>query len=401
MIMKALTCKHKNPQYAYLAPERAQAKKIAWQYIKEYTQFIPGAKYNEAELKAQFPVSNGSMATIYLDGADNPDRLRGMYFDGVVLDEVAQMPMTVWTEVIRPALSDRTGWAIFIGTPKGKNHFYKLFQQASKQMTDDGIALPNWEGHMFKASETGILPPEELDDLLRTSGEEAYMQEYECSFDATFRGAYYGKSLVKLEKEGGIRELSYNPGYPVYTGWDLGTDDSTAIWFAQNIDGNIHIIDYYEAKGIEDLTHYINIVLGKPYVYAKHFLPHDVQQRFLGMTQTRFQQIVNAGLKAEVVPKIAVIDGINAVRRILSSCKFDKVKCERGLDCLFSYHAEIDETTGVQDQKPVHDWSSHAADAFRYLSIGIRKTMETAPALSNRSKWNMQNFMVDDYDPLQ
>ena len=240
LISGARRCKRMQPRFAYLAPFHVQAKDVAWSYLKHYTARIPDITVNETELWVELPPriehqpgSGGARIRLY--GADNADRLRGLYFDGVVLDEYAQMHPRVWAEVVRPALADRHGWALFIGTPMGRNGFCDLFEGAR-----DGFPLtegvrqrdPDWAAFLFKASETGIIPMPELEAAQRAMTADQYAQEFECSFDAAIPGAYYAQILAEAEPLGRIRPVAYEPALPVHTGWDLGIGDPTAIWFA-------------------------------------------------------------------------------------------------------------------------------------------------------------------------
>lgn len=373
LVYRALKCKLPNPVYVYLAPERIQVKKIAWSYIKQYTQWIPGCRVFEAELKVEFPIPSGTVATIYADGASDPHTLRGMYMDGVVLDEVAQMPPDTWNEVVSPCLADRGGWAVFIGTPKGRNFFYKIYQEAMNGVTEDGIPKIGWVAETFRASETGVLSPEELQIQLGNIGPESYAQEYEMDWTASFEGSYYGKYMSAARMENRITSVVYDPRYPVYTAWDLGGSDSTCIWFAQFIEGNLRLIDFYRKRGEIDLRHYVNVVNSKPYVYKKHFLPHDVEQKHVGAVgMTRMEVLKSAGFYVEVIKKSAVIDGIQQVRSLLPFTTFDEKKCEYGIKALEMYECKVDPDKGVDEQKPLHNWASHPADAFRYLCQGIR-----------------------------
>ena len=248
VIAKALTNKRLRPQYAYIAPLKKQAKAIAWDYLKQYVGHLPNVAFNETELRCDLP--NG--AKIYILGADNPDGLRGIYLDGVVLDEVAQMPMSIWGQVVRPTLADRKGWAIFIGTPKGTNYFYELYKRATKE--------EDWYSHMFKASETGVLDQVELDAMRRELSEDEYQQELECSFTAAVTGTYYGKIINGLQQAKQIRPLPADPNIPVVTAWDLGINDKTAIWFVQHIAGEIRVIDYYE-NSLEPFPFFLYVIL--------------------------------------------------------------------------------------------------------------------------------------------
>lgn len=361
LIRAAVECPRKDPRFAYIAPLFNQAKDVAWGYLKEFTRPIPGVEYNETELRVDLPTG----ARIRLYGADNPDRLRGIYLDGAVLDEFADMSPRLWTEVVRPCLSDRQGWAVFIGTPKGRNTFWEIWDEAGKHS--------DWFRLMLKASETALLPKPELDDARRMMGDDRYRQEYECSFDAALLGSYYGKLLEQAEEDKRIGSVPYDTMVPVHTAWDLGVVDATAIWFFQLAGAQIRVIDYYEASG-QDLTHYAKILDSKPYKYGDHLLPHDAKVPEIGVSgaRTRLETLQSLGLRsARVVKQVRVDDGLNAARTILPRCAFDRVKCDQGLKALRQYHQEWDEERKTFALRPFHDWSSHAADAFRYLAVGL------------------------------
>lgn len=360
LIAKAVSCKVENGRFAYIGPTFRQTKDIIWKYVKQYTAPIPYMKYNETECSATFP--NGVSLRLY--GTENADALRGMFLNGVVIDEVGDIPKHVWPEIIRPMLIDYKGWAIFIGTPKGENIFYDLYMHA-------GYAQ-NWFQATYKASKTGILPPEELEDARRTSTEASYNQEYECSFSAPVRGAYYAELLDTADKEGRIGEALWNQSYPVITAWDIGLADKTCIWFAQIIHGTIFVIDYYENND-QTLAFYATVVKSKPYTYDYHIMPHDVTQRSIDTGRTRLHQLKRLGLKCEVAPKTLKLDGINSVRTILSRCRFNSETCKEGLRALRHYRATYDVINDCfRDDRPVHDWSSDASDAFRYLAAGFK-----------------------------
>ncbi len=362
LVDAALRSTHSRPRVAYVAPYRSQAKGIAWDYLRAATRPLMdlGATLNEAELRADYP-SNGSQVRLY--GSDNVDALRGIYLDGVVLDEYADMDPRVWSQVLSPALSDRRGWAVFIGTPKGHGPFYKIWTDAQ--------ANPDWFTLMLKASESGLLPAAELEAQRKTKSEEEYAQEYECSFEAAIVGAYYGKLMARVEEEKRITGVAYEPTVRVWTSWDLGIANATAIWFAQKVGREIHIIDYYEASGV-DLGHYVGELGRRPYVYEGHILPHDAAAPELGTGKTRLEVLQSLGLKNIVgTPKLSVDEGIEAARVFIPKCWFDKVKCARGIEALKLYRSEFKEKLGTFAPKPVADWTSHAADSFRYLAITL------------------------------
>lgn len=358
LLDSAIRCKLPNPRFAYIAPLFNQAKNVAWDYLKSYSRPIVGTESNEAELRVDLP----SGARISLFGADNPDRLRGQYFDGVVLDEYADMSPRMWGEIIRPALADRKGWVIFIGTPKGRNQFWEVYDQASRD--------PDWYTAIFKASNTGILPPEELAAARKQMSDDQYAQEFECSWQAALVGAYYGREMNTLESRGRITYLQHEPALKVYTAWDLGIDDATAIWFAQVNGAEVRLIDYYENSGC-DLAHYASLLKAKPYLYEEHFLPHDVQVRELGSGRSRRETLEGYGIPVTAIEQGRIEDGINAARLLLQKCWFDADKCRKGIEALRQYQREWDDKLKTFKNRPRHDFASHPADAFRTLAVGL------------------------------
>lgn len=356
LVDAALRCKKPNPRFAYMAPYYRQAKDVAWSYLKGFALPIPGATINESELRIDLPT--GGRVRLY--GADNYEAARGLYFDGIVLDEYADWDPRAWTSVIRPALSDREGWATFIGTPKGKNDFYDINERAKRE---------GWFTSVLRASETGIVPQTELDDARSMMTPEQYEQEYECSFDAAIVGAYYGREMSRLQSEKRIRSVPYDPTLEVYTAWDLGLDDATAIWFVQAAGTEIRFIDYYEANNTS-LAEIAKVLRNeKPYVYADHYLPHDAEVRELMTAKSRKESLESLGIRPITIAKRqSVEEGINAVRNILPRALFDEVKCERGIECLKQYRREWDDKTKTFKLRPLHDWTSHGADAMRYMA---------------------------------
>lgn len=357
LIRAALECPLLEPRFAYAAPYYAQAKDVAWNYLKRFTQPIPGAQANESELRVDLP--NGARIRLY--GLDNYDRLRGGYLDGIVLDEYGDADPRAWQEAIRPALSDRQGWGLFIGTPKGRNHFFDLWERAG---TDDA-----WFRMMLRASETGILPQAELDDARKAMTEEQYAAEYECSFAAGVVGSYYGREMEAAERENRITRVPWDPAVPVHTAWDLGIGDSTAIWFCQIIGRERRLIDYVENSGV-GLDWYAKDLDRRPYRYGEHILPHDAAAKELGSGKTRVETLESLGFRrVRVLPQTRVDDGINAARLILPSCWFDAEKTAAGVNALRNYRREWDDKRKVFNDRPLHNWASHGSDAFRELAM--------------------------------
>lgn len=358
LIRRAFVDDKVNGRYAYIAPYYSQAKSIAWDYLLRYTQDVR-VNANASELWVE--LLNG--ARIRLFGADNPDALRGLYLDGVILDEVADMRPRVWGEIIRPLLADREGWAVFIGTPKGHNFFYEIWKTAN--------ASDSWFATSIKASTSGLIKAEELADASRGMTEDQYEQEFECSFEAAILGAYYGKELKLLEDDGRLTTVEYDRSLPVFTAWDLGYHDDTAIFFYQVTHSEIHVIDYYSGSGLA-IEDYANAVKSKPYRYERHNLPHDARAKTLasGGKSVIEQLAMHLGIsKLAIVPSLSVQDGIQAARVMMPRVWFDRDNCETAVELLKQYQREWDEDKKTFRNKPRHDNTSHCADAFRMMAV--------------------------------
>lgn len=366
LIRSALTCDKPNPRTGYVAPLYKQAKDVAWSYLKEFTQPIPGAVPHESELRVDLP--NGGRVRLY--GADNPDGMRGIYLDDCVLDEFADMRPRVLPEIIRPALSDRRGSLTIIGTPRGHNDFYTAYQNA---LNDN-----DWYSVMLRASETGLVDAAELEAARKLMTPEQYDQEFECSFEAAILGAYWGKEMAQAERDGRICDVPVDPELPVYTAWDLGVKDTTAIWFFQILPGGINAVDFYEASGV-GVEHYAEVMEGKGYTYGPCLVPHDAMVKEWGTGRTRVETMKRLGLAPELVPDHARMDGINAGRLTIPLSRFDRTRCAEGIEGLKQYRAEYDEERKVFKPTPLHDWASNPADAWRYLAMGWRALKPARP----------------------
>jgi hypothetical protein len=344
----------------YLAPYLKQSKRLSWDYLRYYAGGIPGVKFNKTDLCCDFP--NGARLTLY--GGDNPEGLRGGYFDDLVIDEAADVSVSLWTLVLLPSLLDREGWVMFSGTPKGEGNLLS-------DIRDEAAAAPDqWRQFIFKASETGYLPESALAKARSKMTQDEYDQEFECSFAAAIRGAYYAREIDTLTSLGRIIPIPFERALPVHTAWDLGMSDATSIWFFQvEPGGDFRIIDYYENSG-EGLEHYVYMLKNKGYTYGRHIAPPDIAVRELGTGKSRLEVAAKLGVRFTVARALPVIDGIQAVRRQLPRCWFDAQKCAEGLKGLRQYRKSYNEKADVYG-KPVHDWTSHAADAFRYLVVGM------------------------------
>jgi hypothetical protein len=344
--------------FGYAAPYRSQAKSVVWDYLKNFAQPII-ADSNEAELTVT--VMNG--AKIRLFGADNADAMRGLGFDGIYLDEYGDFKPSVWGNVIRPALSDKQGWCVFGGTPKGKNQFWNIYETARQNPAE-------WFLLRLPASSSGLLPPSELKAARAQLTEDQYLQEMETSFEASILGSFYGTELREAEEQGRITNVAVDPVVPVHTAWDLGYRDDTAIWWYQVVRGEIHVIDFYSVSGanIEELA---QVITDRGYRYGKHYLPHDAKAKTLasGGKSIIEQLAQHLGLGTlSIVPDLSVQDGIQAVRKMIPTTWFDN-RCYEGIEALKQYQREYDEDKKAFRQTPRHDWTSHPADAFRMMAI--------------------------------
>lgn len=376
LIIRALYTKKKNARYAYIAPYRNQAKDVAWQYLKEAVQGL-ATQVRESDLRVILP--NAAWITLY--GADNPDALRGMYFDGVVLDEYGDSRPSLWKEVLLPALADRKGWAVFIGTAKGKNHFYRTHQQATLS--------EHWFDMTLKASESGLIDEEELRQLKLQMEEAEFQQEFECDFTAALKGTYYADKIQLLEAEDRIapKAAQWDPSLPVHVAMDLGRKDATAIWFWQEPPetDDIHIFDFRLFTG-QVVDNFINLFRELPYEFETVWVPHDATAHTVQTRRSSIEQFIDAKIPARMVPRLSRQQGIDAARMILPRCRIDSNACEEGIEGLRSYRREYDERTKVFRDTPLHNWASDPADGFRYLALVARQKRGSMTTSTNSAQ---------------
>ncbi len=377
LIKKALTNEKKNPRYYLIGPTFVSIKRVCWDYLKQYAGCIPGTTFNETELRCDLP--NGARITLL--SSEDPDKIRGIYADGVCIDECSQMNPVLWNEILRPALSDRKGFAYFISTPQGmSNIFYDLYQHA--------LGDPQWLAYTAKASETNIIDQEELDAAKAQMGDTKYKQEFECDWIANIEGSIYGDIIKKLEEDKQITRVSYDPALEVHTAWDLGLDDLTVIIFFQLLGNQILIIDYYE-NNREGLPHYVQVVKNKDYVYGEHYAPWDLEITEFSSGKTRKEVAYQLGIRFRVLPKLNLEEGIHSLKMLLPKCWFDTDQAKPLVDALRQYHRKYNEKMKMFGTKPVRDWSSHACDAARYMAMSITDLP--------RKKIAAQQTAVNDY----
>ena len=298
----------------------------------------------------------------------------------MVIDEAGDIDPRAWPEVIRPTLSDRKGWATFIGTPKGDNDFARIFEDSQKNETGD------WFSAELKASVTQLIDDEELADARRTLTPEQYAQEYECSFNAAVMGAYYGRDMEQAEAEDRIDRVPHDRAADTFASWDLGIGDATAIWVFQVIGREWHWLRYYENSS-QRLDHYVDWIKALPFGISRHLLPHDAEARELQTGNSRVEFLEERGLKCEVVPRHNVDDRIAAARLRFNRFWFDRRGCEAGIKALRMYRAEYDDKRKTLKPIPFHDWASHGADAFGVGVMGVDDKPKKPKAALPNNRW--------------
>lgn len=370
--------------YFYCFPTYAQGRKIIWEGMtsggRRMMDFIPAElveHVNNTEMK--ITLKNGSIVQIV--GVDNYDRLMGTNPVGLIFSEYSIQNPKGW-ELMRPILAENGGWALFVYTPRGRNHGYALWQAAQRNpdawftsiLTVDQTRRPNGEPVISDAAIQEERDAGMTDELIR--------QEFYCSFDTAVNGAYYGKQLATAYEEGRICRIPIEPLLPVQTWWDIGMDDATAIWFVQTIGNEVRVVDYHEDSG-ESLPHYLSELTAwrqkHDVVFARHVGPHDFRVRELMSGQSRRSGARKLGYNFALAPRVSVIEGIDAVRRMFPRLWFDGQRCAQGLAALAEYTKEWDDETKVFRNNPLHNWTCHGADALRTGAISFREVNLRSP----------------------
>jgi hypothetical protein len=358
-LREAVRTKHPHAQYAYIAPTYKMAKRIAWKYLKRYAAPIQGYQANVGELT----VTLGNGAALMLLGADRVDDLRGIYLHGCILDEYALMSPRLFPEVVLPTLMDYGGWCIQAGTPLGSNQLKRSYMAAA-------AGKPGWRAHMLRASDTNAFTPEVLQRARENMSAEEFAQEFECSFDAVVKGAYYGELIAQAEREGRIGRVDYDPALAVICAVDLGMRDAFACgFFQEHASANqLRMIDYeeYHGKGLALVKAEID---RKPWPVAHWIGPHDLAVRELGTGRSRIEVARGLGMPFAVAANLPLEDGREAVRQVLPTLWIDLAKCQSFVDAMRQYRADYDEDKETEGAHPVHDWTSHGADMFRYYCV--------------------------------
>ena len=380
-------------RYAFIAPLLAQSKTIAWDILKAMAHEL-AEKINESELRID--LING--ARIRLFGADNYDALRGQRLDGVALDEYGDIAPEVFDEVIRPSLADRApdSWAVFSGTPKGMNHFYTAFERAK--------ADPKWFTLAVKASESGLVMKEELEQAKLQMTPDVYDQEFEISFVAPRSGSYYGKLINELIEDDRYGEFPHNPELPVECACDLGFSDSTSFWYWQTYPDHYRIIDFDEGDNMT-VHEWVDLLSAKGYDYETVWLPHDARAKSFQTGKSTIEQLLARDVPCKICPELRISHGIDAVKFMLGKMSFNENTTHPGVHHLKAYHRKWNAKTKAYSDIPTHDEHSHAADAARYMSLVMREKVSTIkttkPTVTSINKAFSLEVLWDDRNNQQ
>lgn len=360
--------------YAHVLPSLTQARTVAWDKLKYITRDIPDTKKNESTLSIRFPGPKGSNRLVQLFGADNIDALRGFPLSGLSLDEYSQHPPGIFGEVLSKSLADHLGYCAFLGTIKGKNQLYQAYEAAKDDAEwftlwqDVRVSLATEEGATITAIRRAM-----QDDLdLITKGlmtQEEYDQEWFLSPHAAIKGAYYSRQLALAYQEGRIRRVPWDQALPVYDVWDLGKGPKMPVGMFQRVGRAVQMIDYFEGQESDGIADVIAALKKKPYIWGKHFAPHDIKATEITTGKTRLETADKLGWHFEVVPNIGIDDGINAGRLLFGRLWIDEETCAPFVEAIGQYRREWLEAKGTFGDKPEHNWASHPADMYRYAAV--------------------------------
>lgn len=373
--------------YYYIFPTYSQAKKVIWDSMtndgKRILDYFPPelvTQKNGQEMKLRMISKTGEESLFQLVGSDNYDSLMGTNPRGCVFSEYAlQDPMAY--QYIRPILTANGGWALFISTPRGKNHLWSLAELAKNS--------PDWFYYKLTVEDTNHIPMSEIARERREGlmSEDMIQQEYFTSFEMGVEGSYYASYVDEMKRKGRLSDVPWENGFKVHTAWDIGVRDSTTIIFFQQIGATIRIIDCYE-NSKHGLEHYADVIANKPYLYGIHIAPHDIRVKEWGSGVTRREKARQLGIDFTIADQYDISDGIEAGRSLFSKLWIDKTKCEPLVKALENYRQEYDHKRKVYRARPLHDWSSHFADCYRYLAVSLPKMTDGLSAQDLDNAYN-------------
>lgn len=360
MIAKALACQKPNPQYGYIAPMLSQARSIAWKAFKRILGdgILKLCKVSETRLSITLP--NG--AEMRLFGLDNPESLRGLYFDGVVLDECQDIQIELLSTVLIPALTDRRGWLTFSGTPKGQQSTFYAYYKTAQTNKD-------WFLETLTVDDTNILTEDDLETAKSQMSDEDFEQEFRCSWTSHNRGSIFATYLENAV----FQDFTPDPKIKVHCVFDLGFSDQTSVWMYQLKNGLVDVVDFYSATGksiktiMTELNDFASL---RRYEYGDFFFPHDAYNKNIQTGKSVVELLWADGYSCKKIPDLSVSQGINSARDFFSKCRFHP-NTAQGVEYLRNYKFTFDRKKEIYSRTPRHDINSHASDSFRYLSLVV------------------------------
>ncbi len=387
--------------YYYIFPTYSQARKVIWDSItntgEKFLSYIPKELItgtNGTEMK----ISLANNSVIQLIGSDNIDSLMGTNPIGIIFSEYALQDPRAY-QFLRPILLGNDGFAMFVSTPRGRNHLFELYQIAQNS--------PDWFCSKLSVEDTAHISIHDINKEIADGliSQDLAYQEYYTSFEVGIEGSYYTKYIDKMKVKGQIGMVPWESAFKVHTAWDLGVRDSTCIIFFQVIGQTVRLIDCYE-NSKQGLEYYVKVIESKPYSYGKHMAPHDIRVQEFGSGITRIEKARQLGIKFTIADDVSIVDGIEAVRSAFSKIWIDEKNCAPLIKALENYRQEFDVKKKVYKSHPLHNWASHYADCMRYLCISLPKTRDglSAEDLDKRyreamygNQSNMPQMFRDDY----
>jgi len=396
MHFAAFSAATRRGNYLHMLPEFNHGRRVIWNAVNPHTgrrrideAFPPEWRTNTNDNEMFMRLANGS--TWQVVGSDRYDGLVGASAVGVTFSEYALSNPSA-LGYLRPMLEENDGWVMFITTPRGHNH--------AKALYDHACQTPGWFAELLTARDTGMLTERQLDEALfeysalygADVGRAQFQQEYECSFNAAILGAFYALEMKDVRDEGRVLPIEPMTDRPVMRAWDIGVGDDTSIWWFQAVGAQLLVLDHYASSGV-GLEHYRDVCAEREaergWLHGTDFVPHDAKVREWGSGKTRVETMQELGLSPMLVPNASLDDGINAVRRVLPLCVFHP-RCEvGGINALEQYRREWDDEKKCFRASAVHDWTSHPADAARYMALAYRPPPPRVIKLPPRVGWHI------------
>lgn len=382
LILAFLTCTKPLPKFAFLAPEGEQGELVAWGYLEKWLGDLPGIKLTASKQVISYEGNDAKLNILSLKDAN---RLRGQYFDGVVIDEFGDIDRSAWDEVVYPCLTDRDGWAIILGTPKGRDNLYELYHRAQENKSGE------WNTHFLDIYKTTAFTQAKIEAMKLDLTPSAFRQEYLLDWYADVNNKYYLEFVEQAKNQGRINDqVQYFNSDFAFVGFDLGRDAVSA-WFAQIINDQIYLFDYWEETNsnldeVFQMLHKKKIQHGLK--YHTIYLPHDAVKTHVNSPFSIYHQFKEAGYRVQKIDRTTIAEGIAAVQQAFKRLNFNSKSTSRGLECLMNYSMKVDSKQGIILDQPKHDQFSHGSDAMRYLILGLKDYRVPKHKGPVKNKWN-------------